>query len=989
MSGAAGGFVARELTQGRLQSRFFSWLAADVRYAPASGPSPTVRFPEHGPYDVRLGYTRIPAFLARLREEGVVVEAQARWSDRLARLHALGLFPAYPEKDRAGLRILGRRGRPLYDATWPTRAYPDFESIPPVIVRTLLFIENRDLLAPGSPLRNPAVEWERLAYALLQAGLRVVDPDRPVPGASTLATQIEKYRHSPHGLTLEPLEKLRQMVSASVRAYLDGPDTSEARRRIVLAYVNTLPLGAVAGHGEVFGVPEGLWAWFGADPEAMGELLAGAATVPAGDPRLEERAIAFKRVLALLLGQRRPGEYFIRDRDALRRLVDDYLRLLPPAVVSPALREAALAAPLAFADGPDGEAPAAIADRKGADAVRFELLERLGVDRLYTLDRLDLTVESTIDTRAQAAVTEALRALATPAGAAAAGLDAPRLVAAGDPAQVAYSFTLFERAGGAHVLRVHTDTLDGPFSLNDGMKLELGSTAKLRTLITYLELVAEVHGELVDRTPAELRALLADGISPRDRLGRWVAERLLARPGEDLAGVLEAAMERRYSASPRETFFTGGGVHRFHNYGHRYDRAWPTVRESFRYSVNLPFVRLMRDIVDHLVHRDAEITAMLAREDHPLRRIYLERFADYEGSVFLGRFHRRYRGLDPDDALDRLLDRARPSPEGLSVIFRTVRPRAGVDQLAAVLRARLPGHRLEAGEVRSLWERHGPDAFDLQDRGYIAGVHPLELWTVAWLRRRPGGGRAELVADGADERRAVYDWLLDTSRKHAQDQRIRIVLEREAFREIHRRWRRLGYPFERLVPSLATALGSSGDRPTALAELVGIVKAGGVRLPSRRIERLRFGAGTPYETVVRATRADGERVLPAAVAKVVEGALRSVVADGTASRVEGAFARHGLVVGGKTGTGDNRRQVFDARGRLVREEVRNRTATLAFYIGDRWFGVVTAHVAGPAAADYDFTSALPTQVLRALAPHLAPIFDEPAEPGPVARVDSE
>ena len=47
-------------------------------------------------------------------------------------------------------------------------------------------------------------------------------PDRAGPGGSTLATQIEKFRHSPEGITSSPREKLRQMLSASLRAYHGG-----------------------------------------------------------------------------------------------------------------------------------------------------------------------------------------------------------------------------------------------------------------------------------------------------------------------------------------------------------------------------------------------------------------------------------------------------------------------------------------------------------------------------------------------------------------------------------------------------------------------------------------------------------------------------------------------------------------------------------------------------------------------------------------------
>ena len=87
---------------------------------------------------------------------------------------------------------------------------------------------------------------------------RLADPTRNVPGGSTLATQIEKYRHSPSGRTDDVREKLRQMASASLRAYRDGPDTSAARRQIVVDYLNSTPLAARAGFGEVNGLGDGL-----------------------------------------------------------------------------------------------------------------------------------------------------------------------------------------------------------------------------------------------------------------------------------------------------------------------------------------------------------------------------------------------------------------------------------------------------------------------------------------------------------------------------------------------------------------------------------------------------------------------------------------------------------------------------------------------------------------------------------------------------------
>ena len=105
-----------------------------------------------------------------------------------------------------------------------------------------------------------------------------------------------------------------------------------------------------------------------------------------------------------------------------------------------------------------------------------------------------------------------------------------------------------------------------------------------------------------------------------------------------------------------------------------------------------------------------------------------------------------------------------------------------------------------------------------------------------------------MLAESRDARIDVYGWLFRTRSKNAQDERIRTVLEIEAFQGILRRWRRVGYPFPNIVPSLGTAIGSSGDRPLALAELAGIVLNGGLRYPVVRVHELRFGQGTPFET---------------------------------------------------------------------------------------------------------------------------------------------
>jgi membrane peptidoglycan carboxypeptidase len=173
------------------------------------------------------------------------------------------------------------------------------------------------------------------------------------------------------------------------------------------------------------------------------------------------------------------------------------------------------------------------------------------------------------------------------------------------------------------------------------VKLDLGSTAKLRTLVTYLEMIAQEYDRLAPMTVAQ-RAALQPGRS--DRLGRWVQEELIFHPNATLTEVLDASLERRYSASPYAVFFTGGGEHRFSNFDKADDERRPSVREAFQRSVNLVFIRLMLDVVDHVKTSQLEADAILAAPpDDSRRRAYLWLFAHSEGSVFLAQAYTRGR----------------------------------------------------------------------------------------------------------------------------------------------------------------------------------------------------------------------------------------------------------------------------------------------------------------------------------------------------------
>jgi membrane peptidoglycan carboxypeptidase len=981
-----------ELIASPFQAMLLAAYGKRLTFRTEAGENTALRVPKVGPYNIRNGYTELPEFIRRLKEQGFEVTAQARISPDMARILDHGLYLPYKEKSVTGLSLLDCSGKPIYEARFPRYAYPDFNAIPPVIANTLLFIENRELLDPNHPLRNPAVEWDRLAEAVMEKAIKTVDPSRNVPGGSTLATQIEKYRHSPEGLTMTATDKLTQMASASLRAYLNGADTRASRRRIVLDYLNTVPLAATPGFGEVNGIGEGLEGWFGIDFAKANDLLM--------HPRnTAEAARAYKHVLGLLISQRKPSYHLLSGRKSLNAYTNTYLRLLAGAhVITPDFRDLALREKIAFrSNGSKKPANGGFAENKAASSLRVDLAGRLGIGRLYDLDRLDLKANATLHAATQKSVSDFLRRLTDPVVVEAAGLYGHYLLAPGnDLTKPIYSFTLYENTDDGALLRVQADNLDQPFDINKSAKLDMGSSAKLRTLITYLQLIAELRGQYAGLSRAELLELK---ISDKDPLMSWVRDYLLGHEDKSLTPMLEAAMSRTYSASPAEAFYTGGGVHRFHNFHSPDNYRTMDLWEATRNSVNLPFIRLMRDLVRHFMYLDPNGAArILSDPDDPRREHYLQHFADREGQSYLARFIKKYKGLKPEEATATLLNHLTANPKRLAAVYRYLEPNADIGAFTAFLKTRLNNpSSLEESDYEYLYQTYGPDKFDLSDRGYITQIHPLELWLVAYLRRHPAAGWREIVKASRQERIDVYDWLIKTSHKNAQDIRIYSLLEIEAFQEIHRRWRLLGYPFSSLVPSFATAIGSSADRPAALAELMGVIADDGVKLPPISLTRLEFGEGTPYHTVLKRRRPEPQRIFPTEIAQVVKTALAAVVDQGTARRLRGAFALGDgtfLPIGGKTGTGDDRFEIYSARGQVLQTKVMNRTATFAFYLGTRFFGVMTVFVPGEAAANYTFTSAIAVQIVKDMEPALRGLVLGSAKPEPdwpelVAAFDSE
>jgi membrane peptidoglycan carboxypeptidase len=985
---ALGYAASREMRTSQWQAREFSRVAATLTYDLQPGPSDAIVYPGAGPFDQRLGYSALGDFLPRLLKRDYLIQSQTRFSDALMDYTRHGLFVPYAEKIQAGLSITDCRATPLYQFSYPQQFYPTFAAIPPVVINSLLFIENRDLLDPAQPRANPAVDWPRFAKAAWSQVAKLLHLPGQTAGGSTLATQLEKYRHSPDGLTLSGGEKIRQMISASVRTYQGGPDTLKARQNIVRDYLNSVPLSAVPGHGEVHGMAEGLRVWYGADFKQTNAILASTDA-----KNLAQKGLALREVLSLMIAQRRPSHYLSKGHDELAQLTDSHIRLLAQnAVIDPALASAALASKVSYRDWQRQPTLQPIETSKGISVARSRLAALLKRP-LYDLDRLDLSATSTLQNDLQTQATEYLKHLADPAFAGQLGLLGPRLLTPASTAQVRYSFTLYEMTPDGARVRVQTDSTDQPFDINEGSKLELGSTAKLRVLTTYLQIISELHDRYAAQTPSALKKV---EVNEQDRLSRWAVDYLAQNSDRSLPKMLDAALNRTYSASPGESFFTGGGVHHFHNFRNEDNGRSPTLRDALRESINLPFIRLMRDLVRYSTYQAPGNSAELLKDDSdPRRQEYLAQFADREGTTFLLRFWKKYRNKDTQARLDTFLDSMHPTAIRLAAVHRYLLPQASQQSFNSFVRAHLTStkapEKLTDERLEKLYQNYGPGAYDLPDQGYIAKVHPLDLWLLGYLLNNPEATFTQAVAASEHERQEVYGWLFKSRHKSARDSRIRTMLEIEAFLDIHQRWQAVGYPFDHLVPSLATAIGSSGDKPAALAELVGTILNDGIRQPTLRIDSLHFAAGTPYETRLINDPNRGKRVMPSEVASTLRAALSQVVDAGTAKRVSGSFKLADgtpLAMGGKTGTGDNRIEAIGAGGRILSSKSINRTATFVFYIGEHHFGTLTAFVPGASAQGFKFTSALPVQVLKGMAAILTPYLQPGAQSlclQPIAR----
>src|SRR4029453_6101224 len=145
------------------------------------------------------------------------------------------------------------------------------------------------------------------------------------------------------------------------------------------------------------------------------------------------------------------------------------------------------------------------------------------------------------------------------------------------------------------------------------------------------------------RTALDTKGLKAKAQEARDPLTKWAVETLQKEKNLTLGAFLDLAMERKYSAPPPATFFTGGRIPHFENFEREDDKRILVLRDAFRNSTNLVFIRLMRDIVSyHRARLQYNSDAVLSDSPNPDRKRMLQQIAEEESRSVLRRSYQAY-----------------------------------------------------------------------------------------------------------------------------------------------------------------------------------------------------------------------------------------------------------------------------------------------------------------------------------------------------------
>ena len=143
-----------------------------------------------------------------------------------------------------------------------------------------------------------------------------------------------------------------------------------------------MPLAAAPGYGEIHGLGEGLYAWFGIRLSDAVKDLQAAKPTPA-------KLRAFKHALALLISVRAPSVFLVDERSSLEDKVSQFTRLMArDGVIDGDFAAQLQDTPIKFLPTAPLPPQPSSGKNKAANAIRVNLMEALGMNNLYDLESL-------------------------------------------------------------------------------------------------------------------------------------------------------------------------------------------------------------------------------------------------------------------------------------------------------------------------------------------------------------------------------------------------------------------------------------------------------------------------------------------------------------------------------------------------------------------------------------------------------------------------
>ncbi len=424
-----------------------------------------------------------------------------------------------------------------------------------------------------------------------------------------------------------------------------------------------------------------------------------------------------------------------------------------------------------------------------------------------------------------------------------------------------------------------------------------------------------------------------------------------------------AAADARRSDGAALIGGAGNILHRRRQSGLRQFREQREWRRSdaarrVQHSVNLVYVRLLKDILSYYDVQsgvDRRVLADPGRRPAP-RNPYLQRFADADGRHFLPPLLQGFSGARPA---------ADPGADGAprAAITQAAGDRLPVDVPEARL-ARLPELpcwricRMPELTNDEIWHWLHPPRHALSpvaQGSRLCRRYPSARTMAGDLSAKsiPARRGTQALEASTDVRQQVYSWLfkgnmLQAGRAHQDPARRAGQLSGRVLDN----WRALGYPFGHLVPSLGTRAGclrrpagcarrADGHHPQRRCSSCPASRSSRLPLPRYAV---RNDAGAQRRSGARhGPRRGGADPAPRM--------LTGVVDDGTASRLHGAYLTadgSALPVGGKTAPGTTVSTGSRlAAGLSASRAIEPHPRPSIFFLGDRYFGTVTAYVPGP------------------------------------------